>query len=164
MQNQEIEERSSDEGDNDLEQRRSSKIRTSAENVIAWLQPRPVSKSMALVGISLLVISAFLAHGSSWSAWALAGAALSGGAIIFRLLWDTAAASNLDSGEADQFSTKFMESRPVSKSMLLVGTVLLMVAALIRYVDPSSVAWATVGWAGLILVLSAIILRFAWNS
>jgi hypothetical protein len=129
MQKQEIEERPSDEGSNDSEQRRSGEIRTSAEKVIAWLQPRPVSKSMAIVGILLLVISAFIAHGIGWAAWALAGAALLGGAIAFRLLWDTAAASKPPSGQSDQFWTKFIESRPVSKSRLLIGASMLMVAA-----------------------------------
>jgi hypothetical protein len=95
---------------------------------------------------------------------AMAGAVVFGGAIAFRLLWDTAAASNPHSGQADQFWTKFIESRPVSKSLLLIGAFMLMVAALIKYVDPSNAAWAIVGWSGITLLLSAIILRFAWNS
>ena len=129
------------------------------------VHPRPISSAMALVSISLLVVTAFMAYGGRhWEAWALAGAALFGGAVILRLLWDTAATDS-EPGERRRPRAGLMDSRLVSKSMVLVGTVLFMVAAYIRYVDTSNVAWgAILGWTSIILLVSAIILRFAWDS
>ncbi len=164
MQEQQSVRRRTEGSGNGSSERRRENSDVLATRVISWLRPRPVSKTLALAGITLLVLSAFTAHGSTWEAWATAGAAVLGGAIVFRLLWDTGETDNTDSGAVDRFWGGFMESRPVSKGMLLTGALLLMVAGLLRYIDPSGVAWSTVAWVGIILFICALVLRFAWDS
>jgi hypothetical protein len=55
-----------------------------------WLRnTRPISKAMALGGVFLLVTAAYIEYGITPTSAIWAGAALLGGAIVFRVFWDS---------------------------------------------------------------------------
>jgi hypothetical protein len=116
-----------------------------------------ISRTMAFVGILLLVIGAF----GAWQQVALGGAALLVGAIVLRLFWEDGSSGDSRKERMSQLRDWLADTKRISKIMALGGTAFLIAAAYMKYDGMTVSAAALIGTA---LLGGAIILRWLWSS